>query len=203
LRLGNAVRRRVCEGDTELRTLANEALRIIGMPRMEALAHDMSVESFFAGLEAKEKVGFKVDLEEHMQLDADCSELLQEIKREYKPRGHISLGIIVVWSHWEKIGLPRVLRARPDTPVQAVRLHRPSVEALMECVMMNQPVVVSGGLNAEEFPPMRDFADFDYLRLRCGSRSVKVKGDHCFARDGRRVFVLTLKWRYHLKSTSA
>jgi len=36
---------------------------------------------------------------------------------------------------------------------------------------------------------MRDFADFDYLRLRCGSRSVKVKGDHCFARDGRRVFV--------------
>jgi len=58
-----------------------------------------------------------------------------------------------------------------------------------EFVLRNQPVVIEDAVNADDFPPFFDFADFDYLRERCGHRYVKVKGDSCWDNKGRQLFL--------------
>jgi len=99
------------------------------------------------------------------------------------------MGLMGVWCAWERLGLPRGQRVRPGREVRVARLVRPSADELLPYVLRNQPVVISGALDEEGFPPVRDFTDFAYLRSRCGDRVVKVKGELFLDRHSHKIYV--------------
>uniref|UniRef100_A0A7S4QGJ8 JmjC domain-containing protein n=1 Tax=Alexandrium monilatum TaxID=311494 RepID=A0A7S4QGJ8_9DINO len=186
----NAVNRRVCEGDARLRDLANECLRSLGLAPMRSNAGEVTAEDFFVQMESRYSGGLGAGAElEALPLDPATLALLSALREQRRPHGGISLGVLTVWSVWEKVGLARQVQLRPAQQVSVPRLERPSADELLEHVLLNQPVVISGAINDTEFPPLRNFADFGYLRRRCGSKPVKVKGDLVEDRDGRKVFV--------------
>jgi len=114
---------------------------------------------------------------------------LDELIKERRPRSAVTLGLLKVWSGWEDRGLPRALRLHRRKGPGVARLHRPTAEELFPYVLRSQPVVISGCLDGDNFPPLRDFADLYYLRARCGERLVPVKADSLFDRAGREVFL--------------
>lgn len=130
-----------------------------------------------------------LDVEEIMSLDKELREDLQALWEMKRPRGHISLGLVVHWSVWERLGLPRSLRVRSLDPPPVITLHKPTVEELKGYVMRNQPVIIKGALDEEGFPPLADFRHFAYLNERCGNRPIKVKADSFVDEKGRQLYV--------------
>uniref|UniRef100_A0A7S1RHI4 JmjC domain-containing protein n=1 Tax=Alexandrium catenella TaxID=2925 RepID=A0A7S1RHI4_ALECA len=186
----NAVNRRVCEGDAKLRDLANECLRSLGLAPMRSNAGEVTAEDFFVQMESRYTGGQGAGLDlETLPLDPSTASLLAALRKKRQPHGGITLGVLTVWQVWEKVGLPPQVQERPREQVSVPRLERPSPEQLLEHVLLNRPVVISGAISEKEFPPLHNFADFDYLRRRCGGKPVKVKGDLVEDRDGRKVFV--------------
>lgn len=188
--LQNAIYRRVNEGDPELRELANEMLARLGVPKITASARDMKVEDFLLQ-GADQGAVYSADLATTMQLPAAINALMESLQRTRQPRCPISISVLKVWSIWEQLGLPPELQLRPaedESPIVA-RLENPTADELRECVMQNRPAIISGALDETAFPPLRNFADFDYLRRRCGDKPVRVKGNMCSDRDGRQVYV--------------
>ncbi|CAE8652901.1 unnamed protein product, partial [Polarella glacialis] len=148
------------------------------VPAEEALVRIANLDGFYY-----------LDVEEIMTLDRETREDLDALCKAKKPRGHVSLGLIVLWSVWERQGLPRELRVSSPELAPVVTLVRPTAQQLAEYVMRNQPVVIKGALNSEKFPPLEDFANFGYLRERCGHRMIKVKSEAFVDKENRQIFV--------------
>lgn len=75
-------------------------------------------------------------------------------------------------------------------PMSIPTLERPpSDDFFRECVLPNRPAVLRGVLDADSFPPLRDFPDTAYLRRACGHRRVCVKSLAHDDASGRPVFV--------------
>jgi len=153
-------------------------------------AGEVTAEDFFIQMERRYSGGQGAGAAlEDMGLDGGTAALLAALRDQRQPRGGITLGVLTVWSVWEKVGVPRQAQERPSEQVSVPRLERPAAQELLEYVLANRPVIISGGITDSEFPPLRNFADFDYLRRRCGSKPVKVKGDLVEDRAGRKLFV--------------
>ena len=58
-----------------------------------------------------------------------------------------------------------------------------------EYVLRSRPAVLRGFADAERFPPMALFADFDYMRRRCGHRRIPMRCMGLDDSDGRKVFI--------------
>jgi len=189
----NAVNRRICEGDVELQQLANEALRLLDLAPMKQLAQTVTAEEWFEQLHGDHAQWDSMDVEEVLAKDGATAKLVADLRRQHEPRGRIGLGMLTVWSHWERLGLREDHGARvpagPSTVRVVQRLHGPSVDEVWEFVCRNEPVVISGMVDSTCFPPLVNFADFDYLRKRCGRRPVKLKGDLAADREGRHLFM--------------
>lgn len=148
-----------------------------------------SAEEFLATRGAEEEVRNDVPVEEVLPLSEEGRDLLEELRRIRRPRGHISLAVLKVWSAWELRAMPMEARVPARRPIPLVRLHKPTAAELFECVRRNQPALITGALTEEDFPPLREFPDFDYLRARCGERCIRVKGDFFRDRAGREIYV--------------
>ncbi|CAK9097405.1 unnamed protein product [Durusdinium trenchii] len=112
----------------------------------------------------------------------------RRLKEERNPPGGLTCGLLRTWAAYERLGLaPQHIVSTEPLPV--ARLKRPTPAQVWEFVVRNQPVVIEDAVNADDFPPFFDFADFDYLRERCGHRYVKVKGDSCWDNKGRQLFL--------------
>jgi len=158
----------------------------------DPVSEEVSAEEALRRLEAKDE-GFNIlDVEQYLPMTDEGLKRLDVLVRERGVRGHVCLGLLKVWAAWEKLGLPpkHCLPPPPLPPERRVpRLERPSADELWKYVQLHQPVVISGALDAEGFPPLERFKDFDYLRRRCGRRKVKVKGDFFADKEGRNIFI--------------
>jgi len=73
-------------------------------------------------------------------------------------------------------------------PVVCPRVHNISPEAFHErFVSKNLPCIITGGFDAETFPPLRDFNDMAYLKKRAGHRVLPARA-HFRDEGGRRLF---------------
>ena len=157
-------------------------------------AEASTAEAFLAELEAEER-GRRgsQDIADFVPFGEEALAFLGQLREERDPRGPVTLSLLSLWELWEKEGLPNSSRSRlrADTEgcVGVAYLDRPSPDELFECVLRNQPAVIRGCLDEQGFPPLRDFADFSYLRARCGHRRVQLKADRLLDRSGRRYFV--------------
>ena len=96
-----------------------------------------------------------------------------------------------------EVGLPLPTLAGRDTSsvpphLSAVPIWTtfPSAETFWsDHVLPSRPALLRGLLTPATWPPMRDFADFAYLRRRCGHRRVRVKALALDDAQGRPVFV--------------
>lgn len=133
------------------------------------------------------------DIADFVPFGEEALAFLGQLREERDPRGPVTLSLLSLWELWEKEGLPSSsrsrLRADTEGRVGVAYLDRPSPDELFECVRRNQPAVIRGCLDEQGFPPLRDFADFSYLRARCGHRRVQLKADRLLDRSGRRYFV--------------
>ncbi|CAE8631014.1 unnamed protein product, partial [Polarella glacialis] len=149
-----------------------------------------SAEELLASLEAKEQgVHAGSSVEDYIPLTPESLELLKGLREEVQPRGSVSLSLLALWELWELHGLPRKFCSTRPSQTSVKRLHRPTAEQLWQCVLQNEPAVISGVLDEDGFPPLRDFASFAYLRARCGERRVPLKADMFLDSEGRRVFL--------------
>mmetsp|Transcript_19613 Transcript_19613/g.45653 ORF Transcript_19613/g.45653 Transcript_19613/m.45653 type:complete len:498 (-) Transcript_19613:57-1550(-) len=192
----NAVNRRVCEGDAELKRLANEALRLLDLAPMKQLAQEVTAEEWFERMHGEHFQLDGIDVEQVLEgADGETAQLVAALRRRRQPRCRLSLGLLTVWSHWEKHGLPDScatwMGSSPSASSKAslTYLDKPTAAEVWEFVRRNEPLVITGLVDATGFPPLRDFADFSYLRKRCGQRPVKLKGDLAADRDGRSLFM--------------
>lgn len=192
----NAVLRRVAEGDSQIKNLANKAMTLMGCPLVKQVATQMSTEDLMVTLGDENDVGNQLNALEFLctcELDEyDLKKLYDELRRlhaELRPLQEVSLGMVATWAAWELLGVPRPCRSRLRAPPPVARLHRPSVRVVFEHVMRNQPLVITGALDERNFPPLRNFADFDYLRDRIGHRRVKMKADSSLDSEGRKLFM--------------
>eukprot|EP00933_Yihiella_yeosuensis_P042883 TRINITY_DN37549_c0_g1_i1.p1 TRINITY_DN37549_c0_g1~~TRINITY_DN37549_c0_g1_i1.p1 ORF type:complete len:486 (+),score=86.26 TRINITY_DN37549_c0_g1_i1:42-1499(+) len=129
-----------------------------------------------------------LDVEEVVQLDNETKEDMQRLCEVLRPRGHVSLGLLTHWCLWEKLGLPQELRIRSDL-LPVVTLDNPTAAEVSRYVQRNQPLILKNAINADGFPPLADFKDFNYLHERCGSRPIKVKAEAFVDKEGRQLFV--------------
>lgn len=164
-----------------------EARRIRGGPEPQAGA--VSAEEAFWHLVKRDPLSVHLDVEECLSLSEEIKREIDEFAQARKVRGHVCIGILVVWSTWEECGLPRALRVPGPRVPEVVTLHRPTAPELWSYVLRNQPVVIKGALDEAGFPPIVNFADFDYLRERCGRRLIKVKSNLFHDKDGREIFI--------------
>jgi len=190
----NAVRRRVCSGDLQIRHLANIALELLGLPGVEHMVSDLDAEHFMQVIREQHVGSSMCDVKE-MLLDfggddmADALAVLEDLCRQYRPRGSVNLGLLRTWGNWEVIDQPRKFGAFHEAIPPVTRLIRPTTSEVFAHVMQHRPVVISGAFDsASSFPPLRDFQDFNYLRCRCGDRLVSVKGDSTYDHKGRLIF---------------
>lgn len=189
--LQNAIHRRICEGDVELKRLANKALNLLTYSSMPTLGQEVSAEQMFGQINDSDAAQRNLDLQDVLceaQDDEERDWKIADLRALMKPRGDVTLGMLKVWTLWEALGLPAQLRVRPDVAEMVVRLHQPTAQRLFSEVMQNRPVIITGAVDEASFPPLRDFNDFDYLRQRCGSRMVKVKADTLKDREGHRIY---------------
>jgi len=148
-----------------------------------------SYEEFNAWFEANEEIPNSWPVEEVLPLSDEGIALVGQLVKERRLRCHLSLPILKAWLAYESVGLPWQFLQRWTRAPRVVRLQNPSPEDLFPYVLRNQPVIISGALNEQNFPPLREFNDFDYLRARCGERIIKLKADHYMDRECRSFYV--------------
>lgn len=198
-RIQNEVQRAITEGDVEIRCLADEALMLLGMSPLQNIIQEVKAEDFLNCIYTAAGDSSGIEVEEFL-LNLKCETPLEKaarargliaarrLKEERNPPGGLSCGLLRTWAAYERLGLaPQHMISCEPLPV--ARLKRPSAAQVWEFVLRNQPVVIEDAVNADDFPPFFDFADFDYLRERCGHRYVKVKGDSCWDNKGRQLFL--------------
>ncbi|CAE7203686.1 kdm8 [Symbiodinium natans] len=198
-RIQNSVQRRITEGDVEIRCLADEALMLIGMSPLQNIIQEVKAEDFLNCIYGAAGDSSGTEIEEFF-LNLRCETPLEKaararglmaarrLKEERNPPGGLTCGLLRTWAAYEKLGLaPQHIISTAPPPV--ARLKNPSAAQVWEFVLRNQPVIIEGACNPKDFPPAGDFADFDYLRARCGHRYVKVKGDSCWDNKGRQLFL--------------
>ena len=91
-----------------------------------------------------------------------------------------------------EVGLPLPTLAGRDTSVQTCSVHTtmPSAASFWtEHVLPSRPAILRGLVSEANWAPMRDFADFSYLRKLCGHRRVLAKSLALNDTKGRSVFV--------------
>ncbi|CAJ1334089.1 unnamed protein product [Effrenium voratum] len=198
-RIQNAVQRAITEGDVEIRCLADEALMLLGMSPLQNIIQEVKAEDFLNCIYSAAGDSSGIEVEEFL-LNLKCETPLEKaarargliavrrLKEDRNPPGGLTCGLLRTWAAYEKLGLPPQHIISKEPPPVA-RLKRPTAAQVWEFVMRNQPVIIEDAVNAKDFPPLADFADFDYLRERCGSRYVKVKGDSCWDKQGRQLFL--------------
>jgi len=130
-----------------------------------------------------------VDVIQHLPLTEEAVAILEEMRQERQPHGHINSGLLSQWCSWERYGMPRHVRARGPEPIPVKTLFKPTAEEFWPYVLRNQPVIIKGALDPEGFPPLVDFQDTEYLRSRCGFRKVLVKADHFLDDQGRPCYI--------------
>lgn len=198
-RIQNEVQRAITEGDVEIGCLADEALMLLGMSPLQNIIQEVKAEDFLNCIYTAAGDSSGIEVEEFL-LNLKCETPLEKaarargliaarrLKEERNPPGGLTCGLLRTWAAYERLGLaPQHMISNEPLPV--ARLKRPSAAQVWEFVLRNQPVVIEGAVNADDFPPFFDFADFDYLRERCGHRYVKVKGDSCWDNKGRQLFL--------------
>lgn len=198
-RLQNAVQRRITEGDIELRFLVDEALMLIGIKPLDSLVQEVPAEEFLQIIQGAAGDNSATDVWDFFRslgsspFEVECKteafKLLRSLERERRPIGGLTFGLLRTWQAFEKLCLPPEQLVHREEPPQVVRLKNPSPEEFFPFVMANRPVIIESALDDVDFPPLVDFQDFDYLRARCGERYVKVKGDSCWDREGRQIFL--------------
>jgi len=73
---------------------------------------------------------------------------------------------------------------------EVCRVEAPNPQAFFEeYVLPNKPVILTGVVDGESFPLLRNLADTEFLRRRCGHRRVLVKSIAHDDKSGRPVFV--------------
>lgn len=155
----------------------------------EPQSGEVPAEEALWALVKRDPLGIDLDIEECIPLSEELKSEIDALAQARGVRGHVGIGILVVWYTWEECGLPRALQVRPPRVPEVVTLHRPTAPELWRYVLRNQPVVIRGALDEVGFPPLVNFSDFDYLRDRCGSRMIKVKANLFHDRDGREIFI--------------
>jgi len=198
-RIQNEVQRRITEGDVEIRCLADEALMLLGMSPLQNIIQEVKAEDFLNCIYGAAGDSSGIEVEEFF-LNLRCETPLEKaararglmaarrLKEERNPPGGLTCGLLRTWAAYEKLGLaPQHIISKEPPPV--ARLKNPTAAQVWEFVLRNQPVIIEGACKPRDFPPMADFADFDYLRARCGHRYVKVKGDSCWDSKGRQLFL--------------
>ncbi|CAE7853163.1 kdm8 [Symbiodinium necroappetens] len=198
-RIQNSVQRRITEGDIEVRCLADEALMLIGMSPLQNIIQEVKAEDFLNCIYGAAGDSSGTEIEEFF-LNLRCETPLEKaararglmaarrLKEERNPPGGLTCGLLRTWAAYEKLGLaPQHIISTEPPPV--ARLKNPTAAQVWEFVLRNQPVIIEGACNPKDFPPATDFADFDYMRARCGHRYVKVKGDSCWDNKGRQLFL--------------
>lgn len=201
MRVQNAVQRYITEGDIVLRHLANEALALLGFQPLESVVQEIGAEEFLGMVLQQGGDSSFVDAEEVLDdSNIQCAESSQQVLKEARkilaqlrdarrPLVQMNFGLLRTWAAWEKMSVPESAMIRLSTPPPIGRVSRPSARVVFEHVMRNQPLVIENGVDEVGFPPLETFQDFEYLRNRCGHRYVKVKGDSCWDKDGRKIFV--------------
>ena len=199
-RIQNAVQRAITEGDVEVRCLADEALMLLGMNPLHNIIQEVKAEDFLNCIYSVAGESSDVEIEDFL-LNLKCRTPLEKAARargllaarrlkeeRQPPGGRLTCGLLRTWAAYERLGLaPRHIASREPMPV--VRLKNPTAAQVWDFVMRNQPLVIEDAVNMADFPPLCDFADFEYLRERCGHRYVKVKGDSCWDSKGRQLFL--------------
>jgi len=199
-RMQNAILRRICEGDGDFRGLANRALELLGVPRIGRLTSEVGAEELPIITQDRQALAAsRTGVQELMRLlqasgaavDERVREKLRRLEERRRPACDVCLAALAAWSAWERHGLPVRFACRPAMPEagRVARLFRPSPDEVVRHVMENRPLVITGVLDARNFPPLEDFGDFEYLRSRCGHRQVRMKGDPSFDARGRKVYV--------------
>jgi len=199
-RIQNSVQRAITEGDVEIRCLADEALILLGMSPLQNIIQEVKAEDFLNCIYTAAGDSSDVEIEDFL-LNLKCESPLEKaarargllavrrLKEERRPpQNRLTCGVLRTWAAYERLGLPPQHLVSKE-PMPVARLKRPTAAQLWEFVLRNQPVVIEDAVNFDDFPPFFDFADFDYLRERCGHRYVKVKGDSCWDSKGRQLFL--------------
>eukprot|EP00440_Ansanella_granifera_P026970 gb/GFBE01029290.1/.p1 GENE.gb/GFBE01029290.1/~~gb/GFBE01029290.1/.p1 ORF type:complete len:624 (+),score=113.26 gb/GFBE01029290.1/:1-1872(+) len=198
-RIQNAVQRRITEGDVEIRYLADEALMLLGMNPLQNIIQEVKAEDFLNVIYGAAGDSSPLEVEQFL-MDLVCDTPLEKaakarglaavrrLKEERKPVGGLTFGLLRSWTACEALGLPPSQLVHAPTP-EVARLKRPTAAQVWQYVLKNQPLIIEDGIDGDEFPPLYDFQDFDYLRERCGHRYVRVKGDSCWDDEGRQLFL--------------
>lgn len=185
-----AVLHAIIRGGERIRELADEACRLLQLPPLlpavtpEIMAQNLNdvqswkssrnLDDLRASLRAYARVAGSADPEgvrlllERVNSDDDVVTLFQ-------------------WLRMAGTRFPPRLWFRREPEVK--HLHKPSREELFSHVLANRPVLISGAMTAENFPPLKLFNDRDFLRRVSGHHLVHVKGKS-FDRDGRHVFMM-------------
>ena len=197
----HAVLRRIAEGAPNLRDLANEARRALGLPKIPNLGADHVDEYLVAMADADGSHTLAGAALEHA-LAATTAGARELVMRELTgglPRSCASAMISMA-----RVGLPlgaisgdahAAWRVRPHVPVLVStsrgELPISAQEFYDGYVARSLPCVLRGAIDASTFAPLSTFADFSHLRAVCGHRRVPVKsvaindaqGNPCFVDD--------------------
>eukprot|EP00811_Abedinium_folium_P023459 NODE_3302_length_2056_cov_23.601348.p1 GENE.NODE_3302_length_2056_cov_23.601348~~NODE_3302_length_2056_cov_23.601348.p1 ORF type:complete len:555 (-),score=116.32 NODE_3302_length_2056_cov_23.601348:292-1956(-) len=178
------------EGMLELSVHNYESMQLLGVTTQQCHGQlEVTVDDLFAGIFKRVGAVEHSPLSETMAMNDELLMDLEKLYGERKPLCHLCMALVMVWTTWEEYGLPPHLHLRTEEVFSVARLHKPSPRQLLEYVMQNKPVIITGAVDDDQFPPSTNFRDLDYLRLRCGQRVVKVKSSALHDEAGRAVFV--------------
>jgi hypothetical protein len=211
----HAVGRRVAEGAERVEELANQARRALGIEAMPS--RNFSAEEVMARKvdETSRKLGIgtpgaQAELQRQCRLritaereagalpEASAAFLERLLAEARDGEGKDGQGAaaasgpsVLAILKMIKFGLTLPALWVEGVPSEAVPvLEAPTAREFFEAhVLPNRPAVLRGALDAQHFPPLRDFADMSFLRSRCGHRRVLVKSLGYGDQAGRPVFV--------------
>ena len=197
----HAVFRRIAEGAPNLKGLANEARRALGLPEIPDLAAD-HVDEYLAAMAdadggdalagaaldhalAATTAGAREMVMRELAggLPRSCASALVSMARVGLPLGAISGDAHAAWRVRPRVPV-LVSASRGELPLSAREFYDGYVARSLPCVLR-------GAIDARTFAPLSTFADFSHLRAVCGHRRVPVKsvavsdahGNPCFVDD--------------------
>ena len=186
------VHRRIAEGDRRVLALANEGRRLLRMKPISA--PPASAEGLLQGLAQKhQREAGSTEQRARMRRAVATGELLPPELTELLLRdaGALCIDSVVLALVTMASQVPlAALVGRPASPCPLDFATPPAPAILFErCVLESRPAVLRGAADEANFPPLRLFADYEYVRRRCGHRHVPYRSYGASDADGRRHFV--------------
>mmetsp|Transcript_1801 Transcript_1801/g.4063 ORF Transcript_1801/g.4063 Transcript_1801/m.4063 type:complete len:504 (+) Transcript_1801:58-1569(+) len=210
----HSVERRVAEGNHKVEALANEARAILGLGAMPD--RSLSAEHVLAAkaAETNARLGLAAGQSKETELEAMCLERILACEasgaishpsaaclKDMLSKGQHSVPAVLALQKVAKLGHTVSTLIGNTSPTGVAILEKPSAEQFFRNqVLPNRPAVLRGLFNMDNFPPMRDFPNSDYMRSRCGDRRVVVKSLAHHDKEGRPIFVSDPELKLSLKA---